>query len=168
MEHLPYLAYGSNLLSARLAARVGAVDVLARVELPGYALVFTKRGRDGSGKCTLVPRAGALAHGVVYALPHDARETLDRIEGVGQGYRAARIGIAPLGECYVYLVQDGWTDTELVPYDWYRDLVVAGAREHGLPADYVAALAAVAARPDPDAARAALHRALLAGATAPA
>ncbi|MGE0486405.1 MAG: gamma-glutamylcyclotransferase family protein [Gammaproteobacteria bacterium] len=166
MEYLPYLAYGSNLLSARLAARVGAVGVLARVALPGYALRFCKRGRDGSGKCTLMPGADALAHGVVYALPATMRATLDRIEGVGQGYDATRLRIAGVGECHVYLVQDGWSDDDLAPYDWYRDLVLAGAREHGLPSAYIDTIAAVPAWPDPDSARAAVHRALLAGASA--
>ncbi|MCP5198533.1 MAG: gamma-glutamylcyclotransferase [Gammaproteobacteria bacterium] len=163
MERLPYLAYGSNLLSARLAARVGAVEVIARATLPGYTLRFNKRGRDGSGKCTLVAQAGATAYGVVYALPIAARGELDRIEGLGRGYEATHVKVPTVGECYVYLAQDGWTDDALAPYDWYRDLVVAGAREHGLPAAYVAAIAAVAARPDPDAARAADHRALIAG-----
>ena len=36
------------------------------------------------------------------------------------------------------------SDPSLTPYDWYKAFVLAGAREHGLPQDYVAALDAVA------------------------
>ena len=36
-----------------------------------------------------------------------------------------------------------------VPYAWYKRLVIEGAREHGLPADYVAMLEAWPERPDP-------------------
>lgn len=32
------------------------------------------------------------------------------------------------------------TDSAYLPYDWYKALVVAGAREHALPPDYVAML----------------------------
>jgi gamma-glutamylcyclotransferase len=49
----------------------------------------------------------------------------------------------------------------VTPYDWYKALVIAGAREHGLPADYIAALAAAPAKPDPDKIRAARNLAAL-------
>ena len=50
------------------------------------------------------------------------------------------------------------------PSTWYRDLVVAGAIEHGLPPRYVEELARVPAAADPDVARAARARRLLDGA----
>lgn len=77
------------------------------------------------------------------------------------------------GNCIVDV--DGWmpvqaclyvarqVDAGLQPFEWYRALVVAGAREHALPAHYVAQLAAVPAWPDPDPARAQRHHALIGG-----
>ena len=50
----------------------------------------------------------------------------------------------------------------LLPYRWYRDLVIVGARHHGFPAAYVAALEAVEVHDDPDAARVRRMDALLA------
>lgn len=50
---------------------------------------------------------------------------------------------------------EAWTyralriDRGALPYTWYKALVVAGAREHGLPPGYVDALEAVAAQDDP-------------------
>jgi len=42
----------------------------------------------------------------------------------------------------------------LAPYTWYKDLVLNGATEHGLPADYIAAsIEAVIATKDRDASR---------------
>ena len=58
-----YFAYGSNLSSARMAARVPSARVVARAQLPGHALRFHKVGRDGSAKCdacTCPPFATAL------------------------------------------------------------------------------------------------------------
>ena len=40
---------------------------------------------------------------------------------------------------------------ELVAFDWYKQLIVEGAREHRLPEYYVTELEALAARPDPSA-----------------
>ena len=44
-------------------------------------------------------------------------------------------------------------DENLLPYDWYRALIVAGALEHELPESYVAALRDAVVRADPDAKR---------------
>jgi gamma-glutamylcyclotransferase len=41
-------------------------------------------------------------------------------------------------------------DPTLVPYHWYKDFVVEGALEHGLPEDYVASLRTFQSQPDPD------------------
>ena len=62
-----------------------------------------------------------------------------------------------------YLASDRHIDPACIPFDWYRDLVVAGAIEHGLPPPYVEELAGTPAAPDPDAARAARARRLLEG-----
>jgi gamma-glutamylcyclotransferase len=48
-------------------------------------------------------------------------------------------------------------DAGLPPYSWYKALVLAGARQHGLPVDYVAMLEAVIAVQDGDAARHGKH-----------
>lgn len=145
-----YLAYGSNLCTRRLVARVGEVEALGRVALPGYELVFSKRGADGSGKCTLLQSAGREAWGVVYRLDHAARQVLDGIEGLGRGYDAAWWELGDHGRCYVYLANPEALDATLAPFDWYRRLVLEGAREHGFPAAYQQQIAAVAATPDPD------------------
>ena len=55
-------------------------------------------------------------------------------------------------------------DATSVPFDWYRDLVVAGAIEHGLPTPYVEELARVPVMLDQDVRRTALARQLLCGA----
>jgi hypothetical protein len=44
-------------------------------------------------------------------------------------------------------------DRALQPYDWYRALVIAGALQHTLPAEWMAMLEQVASIRDPDAKR---------------
>jgi gamma-glutamylcyclotransferase len=161
---LLYFAYGSNLLPARLLARTPSARALAVGCLAGHGLRWHMAATDGSGKCDVVVDAAAEVHGVVYRLDPAEKPLLDRAETLGVGYSERRVRIATVGgsvEAWTYTALR--TEPQRQPYDWYRDIVVAGARAHGLAADYVAALAAVAALPDPDPARAALHRALLTG-----
>jgi len=117
---------------------------------------------DGSGKCDIVPAAGALVHGVLYRMEARERPLLDRAEGLGVGYRHARVqvSLADGGEREALCYRALQIAAGLRPYDWYLRHLLCGAREHGLPADYIAELAAVPCIPDPDRARALRETAL--------
>lgn len=52
-------------------------------------------------------------------------------------------------------------DDSLRPYDWYKALVLAGAREQKLPPEYVVGIENVGAIKDPDTARDKRHRRFL-------
>ena len=153
MTTLNYLAYGSNLYTPRLTARIGICAVLGTIALAGYQLQFNKRGADGSGKCNLQVRHGAWAYGVVYRINSIDKPTLDHIEGVGHGYYVASWRDAGYGECFFYAAQTAALDDTLLPFDWYQAYVVAGARQHRLPVDYIAAIANVPSRIDVNAQR---------------
>ncbi len=153
MDTVNYIAYGSNLYPPRLLARIPIVETIGMVELPGWALKFNKLGGDGSGKCNLAERASATAFGAVYIIRPPDKLILDRIEGLGRGYRDQWIEIAPIGRCVFYRATETTIDTRLKPYDWYKGFVLAGARLHGFPQTYVDAIDAVPSQPDPDAAR---------------
>ena len=153
MTRLNYLAYGSNLFAPRLAARITIRGVAGVVALPGYQLRFNKRGADGSGKCNLQACEHALAYGVVYRIDSADQPTLDRIEGVGHGYSVEVWRDVTRGECFFYHAQASALDDALQPFDWYHAYVLAGARQHDLPASYIAAIAAVPTRRDDNASR---------------
>ena len=150
MTLVRYAAYGSNLAPARLQARVGSIETLGTALLNDWSLDFSKRGADGSGKCDLKPGQGSTAHVAVYEISVAARETLDRIEGVGFGYRLEQIDIGEFGQCCIYLAEPGYVDPKLIPFDWYHALVLSGAVFHGFPDAYVAQIRAVRAKPDTD------------------
>ncbi|HZD88640.1 MAG TPA: gamma-glutamylcyclotransferase family protein [Pseudolabrys sp.] len=159
-------AYGSNMHSSRLKARTPSATPLGAGQLKGHALRWHKAGRDGSGKCDVehTGRASDAVWGVVYTLDAAEKPDLDRAEALGTGY-TEKCATIHLGdetiEAWLYVAID--TRPALEPYDWYKAFVVEGAREHALPADYIAALEAVAAQPDDDEARAALNARILAG-----
>lgn len=159
-----YFAYGSNLLTRRLRARTASAVPLGQAVLPDHGLRWHMASRDGSGKCDIVDAVATPepVHGVVYRIDAAERSALDHAESLGVGYRAEQIAVSLAGQtvrAWVYRALR--TDAGLLPYDWYRALVLAGACEHGLPLAYRQQLASVATRSDPDTLRAQRHFALV-------
>ena len=133
----------------RLAARTPSAQLLGTAHLPNWSLSFYKRSKDESGKCT-VHRGSSGVHFAIFEMSANDKLTLDAIEGVGNGYDEIRLEVPAYGECFTYIAQDTFIDASLQPYDWYKSLVLAGAKYHGFPGDYVRQLESTAAIPDPD------------------
>ena len=161
-----YFAYGSNLLLARLRERTPSARRIERGKLSAHRLCWHKRGAlDGSGKCDafLTGDAADMVWGALFEIADMERARLDTAEGLGRGYRDTQVRIETahgMLTAFTYVATPDAVDATLVPFDWYRDLVVAGARESGLPDPYVTALASVTAICDPDSVRANRHRRL--------
>ncbi|MES1945364.1 AIG2 family protein [Salinisphaera sp. PC39] len=148
-----YFAYGSNMLTARLARRVPSARPLGAARLPGHVLRFHKRGDDGSGKCNALSTGGGgdVVHGVLFEVDGDRLDRLHAAEGPGYAFDEVEVDAG--GEtlpAVTYRARSAWLDDALAPYTWYQAFVVAGAREHGLPPDYVTAIENVFARRDPN------------------
>ncbi len=141
-ENSFYFAYGSNMSSARLRARIPGASSLGRAWLADRQLVFNKPSADGSGKANLSCQPGARSWGVVYRL---APADWTRLDDYEPGYarvtcRVVRDGGRRLtAQTYVFESTGG----EIQPFDWYLALLLAGAREHDLPRAYVETLRAV-------------------------
>lgn len=151
-----YFAYGSNMLLARLRERCSSAFEPVVAELRGYELRWHKKSIDGSGKCDIVKsdQLGASVFGVLFTIAIKQKDKLDKAEGLGAGYDERQVEVLRgadrrIATAYVATI----TDPRLNPYTWYRALVVAGAKERRLPADYIAHLEAVAADVDPNQAR---------------
>ncbi len=140
-----YFAYGSNMDPDRMNARVGTARVVGRGVLLDMRLSCNKRGRDGSGKANIVVAAGEEVWGVAYALPSANLARLDEFE---QGYRRADVEIALDGgsplTAQTYVAETLTDDP--TPFDWYKELMLRGARVHGLPDAYLEQLAAIPVR----------------------
>jgi hypothetical protein len=75
--------------------------------------------------------------GVLFELDAQDKPALDRAEGVGEGYVEKLVTILTdqsVVDALTYCATE--KDPALRPYRWYKALVVAGAREHQLPAEY--------------------------------
>jgi len=149
-----YAAYGSNLHPIRLTQRITSAALVATAFLPKWSLRFHKRSKDDSGKCNIV-RGSDGVRVAIFDVSIEDKRTLDQIEGVGFGYAEALLQVPGIGECHTYVAEEGYVDEALRPYDWYRELVLGGARFHGFPQDYLKAIESIGAWPDPDAHRSA-------------
>lgn len=152
-----YFAYGSNMSLRRLQARIDAVQPLGVHTLAQHQLRFHKVGVDGSAKCDAF-FTGQLAHaihGVLYQIDRAGKAVLDRIEGLGAGYEEKTVEVAGPGGHVVEAITYYAThiDAELLPFHWYKQHVLVGARETRLPEHYIAHIESATARDDPDALR---------------
>ena len=139
---------------------------------PGLALRFWKRSKDGSAKATLVrtdeedKTEEKTAYGILFEIAQSERAKLDKFEGAGHGYdRDDTFPVLRLADgkrtiVSTYQATPQACDKNLIPYDWYRDLILAGAIQHGLPDAYVAELRKVIVHPDPRPQRRSRHEAL--------
>lgn len=147
-----YAAYGSNLHPRRLGARISSARLFGTSFMDGWSLHFHKRGDDGSAKCSILPNGDGV-HLAVYELSADDKRVLDRIEGIGFGYTEEVLSVPDVGECTTYIAAKSHVDDSLHPYDWYKELVLIGARSHGFPDSYLNRISALPTCQDPDLAR---------------
>ena len=141
---MKYFAYGSNMSSKRLRARTPSARALGVYALPRFALRFHKVGKDGSGKCDAfhTGKEADQVIGVLYELDAADEGPLDRVEGLGWGYRKEQVRVIGKdgGQACAFTYCAIRVDSALFPFSWYMGHVLAGAREAGLPDKYIAAL----------------------------
>ena len=160
-----YFAYGSNMFTARLQERVRSAVAVGIGYLPGHVLRWHKRSRrDGSGKCDAetTGRNADVVWGVLFELDAAEKPELDRAEGLGDGYDERQVEVITdpgIVKAVAYIATA--KDPSLRPYHWYKAFVVAGAREHALPQEYLQSLENAPSVLDPDLARAAENERLL-------
>jgi hypothetical protein len=134
-----YFAYGSNMHLPRLLERAPSARRVALGEACDHRFAWNKLGRDGSAKANLVPAPGESAWGVVFAIAAADWQLLDGFE---PDYERRSVQVRANGEtilCETY-VSEHLVEGE-VPRPWYRELVLRGARENGLPPEWLRTLA---------------------------
>ena len=119
--------------------RAGAERADRRFDLPV--------GPGERGVANVAPRPGDCVWGVAYRLTHPEAERLDRTEGVQHGaYDRLRVDVRDGAQRWVpaftYASTRGVTGRK--PSRRYLGLLLAGARHHGLPAEYVQKLRGLA------------------------
>jgi gamma-glutamylcyclotransferase len=159
-------AYGSNLDIDRMRRRIASTRIVGLSRLPEHDLRFHVRGTiDGTAKADAYFTGDTAHHvlGMVYGIHPNDLPVLDRIEGgysrtlhpvapeivparsgpgpVAYGSGSPRADAAPEipfpAKAWSYHGRPENLAGDLLPYDWYLDHVVRGARFHSVPADYM-------------------------------
>lgn len=153
-----YFAYGSNMSRKRLTRRIPARRLGVAI-LQGYVLAFTKPSEaDGSAKCDVCPTENEKdeVYGVLYEIDPAHKPVLDRYEGLGYGYSSETLEVVHEGRklsALAYVAVN--RDETLRPFHWYKEHVIQGAVENGLPREYVNVIRSVPSVSDPDEGRSA-------------
>lgn len=148
--------YGSNMSRARLQARVPSARFMAVATLAKHRLRFHKKAGDGSAKCDAEESGNPQDQviGVIYEIDDDEKPDLDRHEALGFGYEQKMVELeTPWGHAQAWMYYATRLTSTLKPYHWYKHHVVVGARENGLPSNYIAWLEATESVADPNAKR---------------
>jgi gamma-glutamylcyclotransferase (GGCT)/AIG2-like uncharacterized protein YtfP len=147
MGDVLYFAYGSNLDFDQMKGRCPSAQSVGVAKLPGRRLAFTRwsEGRKGAVADAVADPAGEV-WGVVYEITAEDLEVLDRCEGFTPGgssnaYLRQQCTVwlngdpqrAVAAEVYFAVPQEN----PGLPSQDYRDQILRGAREWGLPQDYI-------------------------------
>ncbi len=136
-------AYGSNMPTERIQRSDPGAIFRGIAELKNHKLGFTycsKRWKAGAAD--IVPSEGGVVWGVLWEVSDAGAHKLDKREGVeGRAYRRERVIVLQDDKeisCVAYTVVD--KKSFIPPSEKYLGLLLQGASEHHLPADYIAEL----------------------------
>jgi gamma-glutamylcyclotransferase len=137
-----YFSYGSNMNRAIFVDRRGMHPLQTRpARLDDYRLCFNLPVGPGErAVANLESQAGAHAWGVLYLITAAEFDHLDRTEGVpSSAYRRIPVDVTIEGGQRVaaFTYQSDKNIGGRKPSPRYIGLLIEGARQHGLPSDYL-------------------------------
>ena len=137
-----YFAYGSNLSVDRKRQPTGSIRSARTACLKDYRFAFNKGVAGGAVYANIVPSPGDVVWGVVYLCDAQAMAILDDYEALETGdYWRQPVEIETAdGEklkAEAYIAGEGFVVADGRPGPWYLDLIISGARNHGLLEEYI-------------------------------
>jgi sulfite reductase (NADPH) flavoprotein alpha-component len=139
-----YFGFGSNMNITSLRAK-GVEPLLSqRAVLQGWRLRFNVqhffRHEGGVGNIEPSKTLGERVLGVLHHCPDEALSHLDATEACGHGYERISVEVQA-GErhftAFTYIGMPAFIDNACLPSRRYLNILVSGAREAGLDAEYV-------------------------------
>ncbi len=147
-----YFAYGSNLMLAEFRHSCPTAARKCAVKLPDFALTFPRKSINRNcGVANIEARQGSEVWGGVYEISASERQELEKREGFRSNRPSSSNSYVPQD---VIVFVDGDLAKPLnvitfvanpqayppLPSQDYKNLIIAGAREWNLSAEYIARL----------------------------
>jgi len=144
---LDYFAYASNMAPDVITRLCPRHSYLGVALLADHRLAFTRRSvRTRTGVADIVPAADEMVWGVLYRIDDDELTAIDRKEGYDWAYTRVTLPVrlegGPERAAVTYTVRSKET-AQVPPSRQYLDLVIAAARERGLPGAYIRQIEAI-------------------------
>jgi cation transport regulator ChaC len=132
-----HFAYGSNMSRPLMRARCPGAGAIGLACLSGHRFTITP-----DGYASVVPAAGGVVHGVLWRLTPRDLAALNAYESLDRGlYVRRQLPVRHAGRRLRALVYVATRDGAGRPRPGYQEIVLAAARDWGLPEDYVRMLA---------------------------
>ena len=142
-----YFAYGSNLLTERIHINNPSAKFQAIAKLSEHKLDFNYFSQRWQGAAaTVIPHTEDHVWGVLWELDQEHEASLDRQEGVPSVYNRKQVEVecgdgARVTALTYFLIKPEEQDKR--PSGVYKDVIVRGAEEHGIPPYYIDRLRSV-------------------------
>lgn len=138
-----YFAYGSNMSHAQMQRRCPGAKFMSVVRLDGYKFVYDgwtelRQGPVGN----IIPDETSFVLGGLYEISDENIKALDAIEMSNMDYlKSSELVVHDMDDKEYTGVIAYWRLPEKLgtPTDDYRNIILKGAKDCGLPADYIAA-----------------------------
>ncbi len=132
-----YFAYGSNMDLAQMQQRCPGARVLGSAVLVGYRF-----GINARGYATVIPDPLQKVHGLVWMITPLHQMTLDHHESVPDHYTRQTMPIQwPQGDQHDMLIYVAVNASPGRPQPGYLEKIMAAAKHHRLPENYVQSMA---------------------------
>lgn len=127
-------AYGSNMDLAQMSERCPEARFLGRALLWGWRFRITRHGY-----ATVVPEPGSVVHGVLWELTLTDEARLDAYEGIAEGlYSKLNLATEKVAGRMITAMVYTMNDEEPgEPMPGYLEDVIAAAKGHGFPVEYL-------------------------------
>ncbi|GAB3514228.1 gamma-glutamylcyclotransferase family protein [Emticicia fontis] len=136
-------AYGSNMNIKRIKQRVPSAIKVSNAFIKNYTMICNKVSRDGSSKANIVQtdNPNDIVWGIIFEISDNEKADLDKAEGLGRGYLEAIFNFTDtnnkIHQAQVYIAHKDFINNNLVPYDWYKQIILSGAKQNELPDYYL-------------------------------
>ena len=127
-----YIAYGSNMDEEQMAYRCPMAQLLGRIELEDYCLLF--KGSKRGAYATIEPEEGSRVPVLVWTIEKEDEKSLDRYEGYPVFYYKKDLKIDLAGKrvaALVYIMDESREYGK--PSERYYSVLERAYRKYGFP-----------------------------------
>lgn len=151
-----FFAYDEYMYTPVFKEIIPEFTCLGAAKLSGYRLFFHRaHSQDGSGRANIVKMEDPECdvYGVLYDMSVRQKYLLDQVQGLGFGVQETLVRLDT--QCHLdkitafsYVANKAHIFADLVPFEWYKQLLIRGAREHQLVNEYIHRLERAACQSD--------------------